>query len=103
MHGSAMNVSIFFIAVTMLATQSNNPSGEKFQKIIFSLKFVQEPVNHSSVVKDLDYDACKLEKSSYTHKWLFKTLSMVMFYLHCIHALQLRRIYSVLCRLPAGP
>ena len=36
MHGSAMNVSIFFIAVTMLATQSNNnPLGEKFQKFIF--------------------------------------------------------------------
>ena len=98
MHGSAMNVSIFFIAVKMLATQSNNnPLGEKFRKIIFSLKFVQEPVNHSSVVKNLDYDAYKLEKSNYTCKWLFKTLSMVMFYLHCIHALQLRRIIVYKC------
>ena len=56
------------------------------------LKFVQEPVNYSSVVKKLVSDAYKAAKSHHTYIWLFKTFSMVMFYLHCTHALQLRQI-----------
>ena len=74
------------------ATQSkNDPLGEKFQKQ-FSLKFVREPVNYNSVLKKLVSDAYKAGKSHHTHIWLFKTFSMVMFYLHCTHALQLRQI-----------
>ena len=42
--------------------------------------------------ENLVSDAYKEEKSHPTYIWLFKTFSMVMFYLHFTHALQLRQI-----------